>query len=242
MFNWKLICVPHEEAATLDFRRPEDIIASGYEIISASVPGNFELDLLRAGKIDDPFYSTNVFACQKLENRHIWYFSEFEVDDTECALKFDGIDTFADIFINGELVRSVENMFLEYEVDGPFVNGTNTVVVHIKPVCIESRKYKLPAFIATQPYNFQGIQVRKALHSFGWDIAPRIVSAGLWRPVTLIHKKRDRINEAYLTVRRLNTETGKVYMTFFLSTDIQGDYVTDYFDLVCGVVSISPRS
>ena len=121
-----------------------DIRAAGYEITDAAVPGNVEMDLMRTGKLPPLYYSTNTLEAQKLENHHFWYFAEFELDNTDVYLDFEGIDTIADIYINGSLAATTDNMFLSYPVKGNFCIGRNEVVVHLKPVCIEARKYDLP--------------------------------------------------------------------------------------------------
>jgi hypothetical protein len=40
------------------------------------------------------------------------------------------------------------------------------------------RKYVHPAISFAQKYNYPTLYARKAAHSFGWDIMPRIVSVG----------------------------------------------------------------
>lgn len=61
---------------------------------------------------------------------------------TEHILIFDGIDTFADVYLNGNIIGSADNMFITYEFKAEGIKkGTNELVVHIKPTVIEVRKY-----------------------------------------------------------------------------------------------------
>jgi len=75
------------------------------QLLTGKVPGNFELDLFREGFIEDPFFDTNVWDMQKLENRHVFYgrsFTYTAIDGMEPVLVFEGIDTLAEVYINGE--------------------------------------------------------------------------------------------------------------------------------------------
>ena len=81
--GWKLcfeenrICKNYAD----DINTIEKIERSGFTKIDASVPGNFELDLLECGLIDDPLYSTNSFKLHKWEYYHVWYYNTFDLED-----------------------------------------------------------------------------------------------------------------------------------------------------------------
>lgn len=105
MFNWKMAYAPNYLCKDSKILNIADIKKSGFEIINAEVPGNFELDLMREGRLCDLYYSTNTLKAQKLENMHVWYFGEFEVTDKNSYLHFEGIDTVSEIYINGSLVK-----------------------------------------------------------------------------------------------------------------------------------------
>ena len=79
--------------------------------ISAVVPGNFEIDLQRAGRLEDPFFGQNVLKMQKLEAMHMFYGRRFEYHPTAGTtpvLTFEGLDTVAEIFLNGRRVGQCE--------------------------------------------------------------------------------------------------------------------------------------
>ena len=79
-FGWNLTLVPNETLILDDFNPNsiDEILSSPYDTVPAEVPGNFELDLFRAGKIADPFYSTNILGLQEFENRHLFYTLRFD--------------------------------------------------------------------------------------------------------------------------------------------------------------------
>lgn len=226
--EWKLICIPHEKLGERKLSSIRDLEATGETPVSAQVPGNFELDLMKGGYLPDLYYSTNTLLAQKLEDLHLFYFSEFEVNEAGQYLRFEGIDTYADIYVNGKLVKQTDNMFLPYEVDEGICPGLNEVLVHIRPVMLEARKYVSPVACNALKYNFASLHVRKAAHMFGWDIMPRIVSGGLWKEVRLCKRKPDRIKEVYVVTNTVDLEQKKASMRLYVTTDQAGNFSSEY--------------
>ncbi len=140
MFNWKLSYAPIALCKNKKISSIAGIENSGFEIIGVAVSGNFELDLMREGKIEDLYYSTNTLQAQKLENLHLWYFCKFDVSDKNSYLHFAGIDTISEIYINGKLVKTPDNMFIPYDAFADFNIGESEMAVHILSVCIYARK------------------------------------------------------------------------------------------------------
>lgn len=210
----------------------EEIKKSGMKIIKACVPGNVEIDFMREGLIDDLYFSCNVLQARNLENLHYWYFTKFNIEDTNIYAEFAGIDTVADIYVNGKLVKSTDNMFVSYDVYGDFIKGENEIVVHIKPVCIEARKYPLPAACTEIKYGYSSLYMRKAPHMYGWDIMPRIVSAGIWKPVTIKKIKNEHINEVYFVTNYIKEDMAA--MRLYLNVDVLGDFIDEYSVNVSG--------
>lgn len=198
--EWKL-CYAHEaDCHGREYPTPQALLAAGYDCISASVPGNFELDLMAAGREKDLFWSTDTLRAQAWEDVHVWYFTHFDAAPGQY-LHFGGIDTVADIYLNGRLEKSVENMFLTYDLEAPLREKDNQLVVHIRPAVLEARRRPLPAGCSALTYNLESLYIRKAPHAYGWDIMPRIVSCGLWRPVELRTRKADAVEEVFLYTR-----------------------------------------
>lgn len=226
--KWKLAYAHHESCRDVNICSIADVENSGLEIISANVPGNFELDLMREGKIEDLYFSTNTLKAQELEDVHLWYYTTVEITNQNQYLCFEGIDTFSDIYVNGELVKSTDNMFIAYDIFADWKIGKNEVVVHIKPAMLEARKFDLPVRCFANRYNYASLHVRKAAHMYGWDIMPRIISAGIWKPVSLKEKKEDRIKEVYVGTNFIDIEKRTAQLRFFISTDISGANAKEY--------------
>lgn len=177
---------PREEARTPEaFAALKDITT-----IDAIVPGNVEIDLQRAGLIDDPMVGDNIFKLLKFEAYQWKYARQFRApklsDGQRAILNFGGIDTLADIYLNGKFVGSTENMFIEHKFDVSKLldkSGANRLEVVIRSTPMEAAKYMPNWGNGRNPVEFQNI--RKAPASFGWDIHPRLLTAGLWKGVSL---------------------------------------------------------
>ena len=86
----------------------------------ATVPGTVHQDLLRLKELPDPFYRTNEEKIQWVEDRDWEYRNTFTVTHEElkyqgAMLEFKGLDTYADVYLNGSLIIKAENMFVAYE-------------------------------------------------------------------------------------------------------------------------------
>ncbi|MFN4180981.1 MAG: glycosyl hydrolase 2 galactose-binding domain-containing protein, partial [Armatimonadota bacterium] len=169
-----------------DFQLPPE------RTIPAQVPGVVHLDLMRAGKLVDPFYRLNELVVKWVEEREWWYRREFDaptelLNHDAVELVFHGLDTVATVWLNGKKVGEVDNMFIPhmFEVKSLLNEGRNTLVVKIdSPTKVAEEREKRygalhSAFFQARPY------LRKAQYSFGWDWGPRLPTSGIWRPVEL---------------------------------------------------------
>lgn len=232
--QWKIAYAHHETAYQKQLFTIGDIERAGFDTMPASVPGCLESELMQAGKLEDLYFSTNTLNAQKLEDVHVWYFTKVDVQNEKQFLRFEGIDTFSDIYINGQLVKSTDNMFISYDVDQNLHIGENEVVVHIKPTMLEARKFTPPAISRTLKYNYPGLYARKAAHSFGWDIMPRIVSAGLWKEVKLLERKPDSIEQVYMLTHQIHQDD-LAFVHCFIHTELSDVFSQNYQVRVEGV-------
>jgi beta-mannosidase len=168
----------------------------------ARVPGVVQTDLLDNKLIPDPFDQDNEFRLQWIGLADWEYQTTFQVDAAALAhdhvdLVFDGLDTFADVYLNEQPLLHADNMFRTWRIPAKpnLKPGSNTlrIVFHsaIEKMIpyVKSLPYGLPSVttnirgneenIATAPYT------RKAPYNYGWDWGPRFVTEGIWRPVHL---------------------------------------------------------
>ena len=183
----------------------EDPATGVAHTVPAQVPGNVIGDLHRAGIIPDPFFGSNSVALRKYEFADWTYKTTFVPPEYEpgerLQLTLDGVDTVFTLFINGEEVGKGENMFIAHSFDvTDFVKPgvENELTVEIRSSINFSRNIPLTMASHTHDYSYDNFALRRALHTYGWDIAPRIVGAGLWRKVTLDVLKPERWTEVYL--------------------------------------------
>ena len=80
--EWKVAYAHHEKCCQKQYCTIWDLEQSGFEILSANVPGNLELELMRNGKVDDLYFSTNTLKAQELEDVHAWYYTKINIEKT----------------------------------------------------------------------------------------------------------------------------------------------------------------
>lgn len=164
--------------------------ASGW--LDAIVPGDVHLDLMRAGLIPDPFFGLNHLECRWMEEKEWWYRREFDVpcsfEGRRVELQFGGLDTFATVWVNGKLAGKHRNMFVPctFDVSSLLRYGHRNTVA----VCFGS-PLKAVEGRCTDGLNcafdtHERLYARKAQMSYGWDIAPRLITTGIWRPAYLV--------------------------------------------------------
>jgi beta-mannosidase len=176
----------------LAYRRPGE---DRHELpLDASVPGNVELDLSRAGLLpEDLFFGENILAVRDWEDVEWWYSCVVPVDAGELSrspgLVFRGVDGDAEYYLNGQLLGTSANSLVEHSFDlsGVARAGDNELVVHLLPSRLPAAATELvPLWAVRDPLRQDSVWVRKPAHAYGWDIMPRVLSAGIWRPVELV--------------------------------------------------------
>lgn len=181
----------------------------------ATVPGTVHTDLLAAGQIEDPYFRLNERSIQWVDKEDWVYETSFDVDRDlfdrqRIALCFDGLDTYADVYLNDSLLLQADNMFRRWQVDAkPLLREKDNrlrVYFH-SPVKIDLPKHD------ALPYRYEAcndqsqngglfdkcisVFARKAGYHYGWDWGPRIVTSGIWRPVRLEAWDEARIGDVY---------------------------------------------
>ena len=242
--TWTLLYAP-EKAGRADVYSPS--LTDGWKTINAQVPGQAQLDLVNAGLMPDPFYGGNLHDFYEYEYYQWIYERPFTVpagwQGDALILRFDGIDTIADIYVNGQFAGHAANMMVEHEFDVTDLvawDRENTLSVHIHSAMNEARRREYTIGMRGTAHRNEICWLRKAPHCFGWDIAPRLVTAGLWRSVSLERRKPTRIIETYYACSKLGPdwielqyacrfETGRDTLKGF-SIRISGDCGDSHFE------------
>lgn len=156
----------------------------------AVVPGTVHTDLLQNKLIDDPFFDCHEKDLQWIETKNWEYKTTFQVEEnllkkTHNELVFEGLDTYAKVYLNDSLVITANNMFCQWKADVKkyLKKGENQL-----KVVFESAVNLGKEAASKLPYTLPGdekVFVRKAQYQFGWDWGPRYVTSGIWKPVYL---------------------------------------------------------
>ena len=184
--------------ALLPWCEPDAKLAcSTLEWLPARVPGHIHLDLIEQGVIADPFERMNELGCQWVDEQEVSYRTHFEFEPDPSAprrvLRFEGLDTVCRVYLNGAPIAEHRNMFvpLEVEVSACLVSGENLLEVRFDSAVKVGQKLRAEYFAehglpdTTARFDERSF-VRKAQYMYGWDWGPRLVSAGIWREVTLL--------------------------------------------------------
>lgn len=211
--------------------------------ISAQVPGNVIGDLFRAGMIPDPYIGMNSLLLRPYEFIDWEYSTDFPTPAHEASeqieLCFNGIDTVFELYINGQNAGHGCNMFIEHRFDITMLlrpaGERNELRLKIVSSVNFAKKVHRPAAFDCPAYNFEGWHLRRATHTYGWDIAPRLVGAGIWRSVFLEVTGRTRWRDFYLYTQWVNDEwVGTVLHWEFNTDTINFDGFRAELFLTCG--------
>ena len=216
--QWTLHFWPQPE---IPVTTPDAMQRISYQTIPAQVPGNVELDLLAAGLIRNPMTGANIWDIRPYESYQWCYVRRFPTpeyrQDQKVILWFGGIDCLADIWLNGTKVGSTENMFIEHSFDVTELlekGKENEIQIIIRSAALEAQHYLLSPLVnkSSGTANVESIHIRKAPHSYGWDIMPRLVSAGLWRNVEFRMADPVRFTNVHWMTARTDVERRRAEM------------------------------
>src|SRR6266550_3350972 len=187
----------------------------------AVVPGCVHTDLLSNKLIEDPFYRDNEQKQQWIGKTDWEYQTTINATPAllthkRIELVFEGLDTYANVFLNDEPVFNADNMFRTWRVDCKrFLKpGANTLRIRFRSPINEilplmaKMKYELPAS------NDQGEKTsphtRKAPYQYGWDWGPRFVTSGISRPVSLEAWDNARLADLHILPGKIEADVANV--------------------------------
>lgn len=200
----------------------------GYNSYTATVPGVVHTDLMDNGIIEDPFFRLNERGVQWVDKEDWEYRTEIDplpeiFAKERIQLYFEGLDTYADVYLNDSLILQANNMFREWRVDvkGLLKKSGNRLRIYFhSPI-----KTDIPKFDALHYRNDAGndqsqnggifdkqvsVFARKAGYHYGWDWGPRLVTSGIWQPVWLEGWNDLRIESAHYRQDRITAEEARI--------------------------------
>ena len=183
-----------------------EIPGSAFGAVPSTVPGSVYHDLLSAGCIEDPFWRDNETDALKLMDNEFVYTRRFDADAELLAservlLRCEGLDTLAEVRVNGALAGTADNMHRtwEFDVKALLRQGDNDIAVRFS----SPTKYIKEAYALSRADGSSDAMVgfpllRKAHCMFGWDWGPRLPDAGIWRPMELLGIDTARIRDVLI--------------------------------------------
>ncbi|GEC77628.1 beta-mannosidase [Flavobacterium aquatile] len=198
-------------------------------LLQATVPGTVHTDLLANKIIPDPFLGTNEKQLQWIENEDWEYETTFSLSESELKnqnidLIFEGLDTYATVFLNGKLLLETDNMFRTWNtsVKNKLQKGENHLKIVFKSAVNFGKEEakKLPYVLPGDEKVF----TRKAQYQYGWDWGPRFVTAGIYRPIKLHFWNNLKIETIRYEQNSLTDELAKLNFIITLNCQKDGDY------------------
>lgn len=170
---------------------------------NATVPGTVHTDLLANKLIPDPYYRDNESKLQWIDKADWEYKTGFAVEadlfkKDRIEMTFDGLDTYADVYLNGNLILRADNMFRGWTVNvKAFIKKKKNELL-IQFYSAQNRvdsiaKARLPLVL---PDNNR-VYVRKAQFQFGWDWGPKFAGCGIWKGIKIEGWNGVRIRPTY---------------------------------------------
>ncbi|MRX39060.1 glycoside hydrolase family 2 protein [Flavobacterium sp. LC2016-23] len=175
----------------------------------AAVPGEIHTDLLRNKAIPDPFYRDNEKKLAWIERKNWEYKTTFQVSAATLKKKntelvFDGLDTYATVYLNKQQILKTDNMFRQWRADVKKIlkSGNNDLVIVFQSaqnVVDSLAKKDLPFVIPDNPRAY----VRKAQYHFGWDWGPKFTTCGIWKTPRLEAYDTKETEQPYVLNRKI---------------------------------------
>jgi len=204
--------------------------ACGEGWIPVPAPGDAYLALIEAGRLAHPFKGRNEVAAAWVRDREWWWRTTFEApspaSDEVTELVFDGLDTFASIYLDGELLGQTHNMFIRHVFDiGDRVRpgARHSLSIRFDPPALAVVDRPLPVWSAftDRVSRSKRNQIRKAQFGWGWDWGPDLPTVGVWQAARIETRARVRLDGVRFETLTASTETARVRIVAEAPADTQ---------------------
>ena len=181
----------------------------------AQIPGSVYAALLAEGKMEDPFYRENELPAFALMRYDYAFSRTFPLSAEDLAakqllLRCEGLDTLADVCVNGTFVGAADNMHVtwEWDVKELLKEGENDIRIEFRsPVNAALAAYDADPVFGSTDCTPGFPHIRKAHCMYGWDWGPRLPDAGIWRDIMLVAADDARLDSVMV---RQEHEAGRV--------------------------------
>jgi len=174
--------------------------AEGFSF-TGTVPGCVHTDLMGVSIPADLQWGRNADECQWIENCD-WEYSRTFTGGAYTHLVFEGLDTYAHIYLNGQLLGEAADMFIphRFPVAGLLREGENTLTVRFRSPIKETEGVpeRRAAF-----GSYQRLYTRRMQCTYGWDWVARFVTCGIWRDVYLENRSGFGVKDVYIVTESI---------------------------------------
>ncbi len=200
--------------------------------LDAKVPGEVHETLLNYGLIEEPFYGKNCDKREWVEKVDWWYRYGFHVPEDlrgkKVILVFEGLDTFATVWLNGKRVADNEDMFTPVSTDVSEklrYGNHNVLAVRLGAPWYETLRRAGDFSERNLLWNgsYARLYARKAQYQYGWDWAIKLLTAGIWRSVKLVAYDAAAISDVYVKTLSINEERTEVEITVEIDSRVDAD-------------------
>ena len=202
--------------------------------LQVNLPSEAHADLYAAGLIPHPYGEGDEEQQLQWIPQHQWDYSlKFDIDNKvwnqdNIDLIFNGLDTYADVWLNGEKILHSDNMFVRYEKDvkNLLKKRDNELKVRFYP--FDTQRDSL---IGTYRLRFpeKYAVMRKAAYQNGWDWAPRYLNIGIWKNVKLLGWNDYKIENIAFLTKNVTDESAEMIANIAVTNDFDGLLRFDIF-------------
>ncbi|MBO9154646.1 glycoside hydrolase family 2 protein [Chitinophaga sp. GCM10012297] len=215
-----------------EFRRTDENVWR-----KATVPGTVHTDLLAHQLIPDPFAGANEKGLQWIDKKDWEYRTSMLVPPAtfdqydELALDFSGLDTYADVYLNDQLILQTGNMFVGRQV--PVKSALKPGLNHLRIYFHSPIAHDMPKFMKDRLVYPAGndaddiplsVYARKAPYHYGWDWGPRYVTSGIWRPVYFVAWNKAQLKDVWIKQQTLTDAAAQMEARLKLDVKQAGVY------------------
>jgi beta-mannosidase len=221
---WRMKDFDRDAGLASGAERPE-VDESGW--IPVPAPGDAYLALHEAGRGQHPFEEGAEESLRWVIDREWWWRTTFDAEPAVAGerliLTFHGLDTFAEIWLNGERLGASDNMFVAvpFDVTDRVEAGLNVLAIRFDPVAARLADLTAPVWSEVNNPVFSNKRnlVRKAQFGWGWDWGPVLPTVGIWRPVTLERQSVAAIKDVVFQTLEIAPDASRAQVRIIVETE-----------------------
>ena len=216
----------------------------------ATVPGTVQTDLLNLGEIAHPFIGTNEDSIQWISKKNWIYKTRVSITEktllkSKHFIRFEGLDTYADIFLNDSLITKTNNAFRSWEVDVSDVlklENELKIILNSTDLFEKKETEKLDYELPEAPRVF----TRKPQYQFGWDWGPTIKTMGITKDISLVSYDKIRFKNVFLKTKSISVSKAEISAELSIHTQIKEEVIVQITnnntkEIFESIISVTPE-